>query len=63
VAASDEDEATPEERIEIAFTELREALVADLLAKLADIDPFRFERLVLGLLLAMGYGGSRTEAG
>jgi restriction system protein len=26
------------------------------------MDPFRFERLVLDLLLAMGYAGSREEA-
>ena len=26
------------------------------------MDPFRFEQLVLDLLLAMGYGGSREEA-
>jgi restriction system protein len=32
-------------------------------AKLSDVDPFRFEQLVLDLLLAMGYGGSRAEAG
>lgn len=61
--ALNEEEATPEERIESAFRELRETVVAELLAKLADIDPFRFERIVVDLLLAMGYGGSRTEAG
>ena len=26
------------------------------------MDPFRFEQLVVDLLLAMGYGGSREEA-
>ena len=58
-----DDQATPEERIESAFAELRETLATDLRAKLGDIDPFRFERIVLDLLLAMGYGGSRTESG
>ncbi|MDR3405278.1 MAG: restriction endonuclease [Chthoniobacter sp.] len=58
----EEDEATPEERIGTAFAELRETLVADLLAKLATINPFRFEQVVLDLLVAMGYGGSRKEA-
>ena len=53
---------TPEEQIETAFTELRETLVADLLARIATTDPFRFEQVVLDLLLAMGYGGSRKEA-
>jgi restriction system protein len=60
---SDEDEqTTPEERIEAAFVELRETLIADLRAKLAAVDPFRFEQVVLDLLVAMGYGGSRKEA-
>jgi restriction system protein len=58
----EEDEQTPEERINTAFSELRETLVADLLAKLATINPFRFEQVVLDLLVAMGYGGSRKEA-
>ena len=53
---------TPEERIEAAFGELRETLIADLRAKLANIDPFHFEQVVLDLLVAMGYGGSRREA-
>jgi restriction system protein len=53
---------TPEERIEAAFTELNETLVTDLLSQLAKVDPFRFERVVLDLLVAMGYGGSFREA-
>jgi restriction system protein len=53
---------TPEERIEAAFGELRETLITDLRAKIANIDPFRFEQVVLDLLVAMGYGGSRKEA-
>ena len=57
-----EDETTPEERIESAFNDLRESLVADLRAKLADVNPFRFEQVVLDLLVAMGYCGSRREA-
>jgi restriction system protein len=53
---------TPEERIGAAFTELNETLVTDLLSQLAKVDPFRFERVVLDLLVAMGYGGSFREA-
>jgi restriction system protein len=53
---------TPEERIEAAFTELNDTLVTDLLAHLAKVDPFRFEQVVLDLLVAMGYGGSFKEA-
>lgn len=54
--------ATPEERIDEVFAELRQTLVADLRAKLATVDPFRFEQIVLDLLVRMGYGGSRKEA-
>ena len=53
---------SPQERIEAAFGELNETLISELRAKLATVDPFRFERIVLDLLLAMGYGGSRDEA-
>lgn len=54
--------STPHERIEAAFSELRETLIADLQAQLAKIDPFRFEEVVLDLLVKMGYGGSVREA-
>ena len=54
--------STPYERIETAFAELRETLVADLQSQLAKVDPFRFEQVVLDLLVAMGYGGSVKEA-
>jgi restriction system protein len=60
--STSDDETTPEERIESAFAELRETLITDLRAKLANVDPFRFEQVVLDLLVAMGYGGSRKEA-
>jgi restriction system protein len=53
---------TPEERIETAFNELNETLTGELLTRLAAVDPFRFERIVLDLLVAMGYGGSFKEA-
>jgi restriction system protein len=53
---------TPEERIESAFSELNSTLVTELLARLATIDPFRFEQVVLDLLVKMGYGGSFKEA-
>ena len=54
--------STPYERIETAFAELRETLVVDLQSQLAKVDPFRFEQVVLDLLVAMGYGGSVKEA-
>jgi restriction system protein len=48
--------------IEEAYAELNEALASSLLEKMADMDAFRFEQLVVDLLFAMGYGGSRQEA-
>jgi len=53
---------SPKERIDAAFNELREGLIVELQTKFRQIDPFRFERVVLDLLVAMGYGGSRKEA-
>src|SRR5207244_4444348 len=42
--------STPYERIETAFSELRETLIADLQSQVAKVDPFRFEQVVLDLL-------------
>lgn len=57
-----DDQITPEERMGSAFAELNAALVTELLSRLAQIDPFRFEQVVLDLLVRMGYGGSFKEA-
>lgn len=54
--------ATPNEVIDAAFDSLHATLKSELLELVRKMDPFRFERLVLDLLLAMGYGGSREEA-
>lgn len=52
---------TPQERMASALAELREALITDLRTKLATVDPFRFEQIVLDLLVAMGYGTWNKE--
>jgi len=52
----------PNERIEAAYEELNTSLASGLLEKMAGMDPFRFEQLVVDLLFEMGYGGSREEA-
>lgn len=57
------DEATPEERIDAAYAELDSALAEDLLDQVLTITPARFERLIVELLLAMGYGDGRAEMG
>lgn len=54
--------STPEEAIEAAHQLIQNALRKDLLDLVKRMDPVRFEQLVLDLLLAMGYGGSREEA-
>lgn len=54
--------ATPEEAIDAAVESLAATINADLLDQLHKVEPFRFEKIVLDLLVAMGYGGSRDEA-
>jgi restriction system protein len=53
---------TPEEIIEAAYQTLQNSLKSELLGIVKKMDAFRFEQLVLDLLVAMGYGGSREEA-
>jgi restriction system protein len=55
-------ESTPEERIDSANRELRAALAADLLDRILDQSPVFFEQIVLDVLQAMGYGGTRDDA-
>lgn len=55
-------EQTPEEGIEAAYRALRSALAAELLDRILDQSPDFFEQLVLDVLHAMGYGGSREDA-
>ena len=57
------DEMTPEESLEAAYQELQEGLAADILQNVKRCSPGFFERLVVELLINMGYGGSRREAG
>ena len=55
-------DGTPEETIDQAVEEVESNLRSELLSHLTTVDPYRFERVVLDLLFAMGYGGSREEA-
>jgi restriction system protein len=50
---------TPEELIGSAYQTLHAALKKEVLELVKKMDPFQFEQLVLDLLVAMGYGGSR----
>ena len=55
--------ATPEETIELAHQGLRAQLGQELLARILACSPSFFEQLVVELLVKMGYGGSRRDAG
>ncbi|WP_066705252.1 restriction endonuclease [Curvibacter delicatus] len=56
-------DTTPEESIEVAYQGLREQLAQELLARILACSPAFFEQLVVELLVKMGYGGSRRDAG
>ena len=62
-APHDETKATPEESLENSYQVLRDALVHELLETIKNGTPAAFERIVVDLLVAMGYGGSVEDAG
>ncbi|KAE8761124.1 restriction endonuclease [Paraburkholderia madseniana] len=63
VTAPEIDGSTPEESFAQAYQRLRANLEAELLDQVKSATPSFFERLVIDLLVAMGYGGSRQDAG
>jgi restriction system protein len=56
-------EQTPHEALETAYERLRAELAAEILQMLQASDPTLFENIVVELLVKMGYGGSRKDAG
>jgi restriction system protein len=54
---------TPEESLEASYQELRRSLANDLIERIMKCPPKFFEGLVVDLLVKMGYGGSRIDAG
>lgn len=54
---------TPEEQIEVAYENLKENLISEILSQLKDASPSFFEKVVVEVLVKMGYGGSRKDAG
>lgn len=54
---------TPEEALERAYQDLRMELANEVLAQVKQLTPSMFERLVVELLVRMGYGGSLKDAG
>ena len=56
-------EQTPEDAMATAYQRVRKNLEAELLEQVKAASPAFFERLVVDLIVAMGYGGSRQDAG
>ncbi len=54
---------TPEELIESGARTIRKELAGDILQRVKSCSPAFFERLVVELLVKMGYGGTRQDAG
>jgi restriction system protein len=55
--------ATPDEILQQAYQSMRNDLASEILEKIKKNSPGYFENLVVDLLVAMGYGGSRADAG
>lgn len=56
-------EQTPEETLELAHQKLRQNLADELIQTIKTCSPAFFEQLVVDLLVRMGYGGTRQDAG
>ena len=54
---------TPEETLQKSYESIRGDLAGQIVQRTADNSPQFFERLVVDLMVAMGYGGSRADAG
>jgi restriction system protein len=61
-AATEAEPETPEETLEVGYRSLLRNLVEELLDRVKKSSPKFFEKLVVDLLVAMGYGGSRRDA-
>lgn len=57
------DQQTPDEVMRAAHSRIEMALAEDILERVRAAPPEFFERLIVNLLLAMGYGGSAADAG
>jgi len=57
------EEAPPEEMLASAYQKVRRQVEADLLRQIMDNPPEFLERVVVDLVVKMGYGGSRKDAG
>ncbi|MBU2611562.1 MAG: restriction endonuclease [Chloroflexi bacterium] len=62
IQQEEKEDKTPEEVLEDAYQEIRDSLAEELLDSVMSCSPAFFERLVVELLVQMGYGGSRIDA-
>jgi len=56
-------EGPPEEQLERAYQKLRDNLSGEILQAIKGCSPRFFERLVVDVLVGMGYGGTQQDAG
>lgn len=63
IPASDAQKQTPDETMRMAHRQIDSALGQDLLDRIREAPPDFFERLIVNLLLSMGYGGPADHAG
>lgn len=61
--SSQTEKQTPEETIDLAYQSIRQTLAQELIDTVRGLTPSFFERLVVDLLVNMGYGGSIKDAG
>jgi len=54
---------TPEETLQKSYESIRGDLASQIVQRIANNSPQFFERMVVDLMVAMGYGGSRADAG
>lgn len=54
---------TPEELLELGYQTIRKSIEQEILSKLKSVSPAFFEKIVVELLVKMGYGGSIQDAG
>jgi restriction system protein len=54
---------TPEEYLELGFAQIQDSLASEILQRVKEAPPEFFESLVVELLVKLGYGGSRQDAG
>jgi len=58
-----EEPLTPEDALASAYKKLRSSLESEIINSVKEVSPSFFERLVVDLLVKMGYGGNRQDAG